>query len=607
MVTEQVTNAASIITGLESHGIRRAYGVTGGASMFLNMALKRSRSIEAVFCLHEQAAAMAACSDAMLTGDPVLVFATNGPGSLNLLTGIAAAYLDSLPVFILTGEVRTEHLEPAGTLRNKGIQAVPIDAAAKSVTKAFRTLQFEESAEEIVGELVELALESRRGPVWLQVPLDVQNAPATVPENAEASSLDPQVPSGSDSISLKDCLDALNSAARVLLWLGEGARSAVEDGSVAAFCNSWDPVVVTSWRMKDREQGYGFESFGSPGTLANELANHLVESAELIIGLGTRLDYTQLGFDRTRVAFDAKKIGVDIDSAELLKHGEWLDMRVIQDANEWLESVTPHGPSVPMWGSHVRSTLSKPAFSRFNFSQSFSDPRHANLECSSVRIIAEEATNLLSGEIVVVGSSGSAIELFLHHLRFCKVERLLFSTGLGSMGSALPSVVGAQFASKSPVVCFESDGSFLFNVQELATIKSLNVPVLLCILDNGGYASIRNSQAAWFGEGCFGADEQSGLPTTELRSILEGFGIEVASISTVGNLRTAFASWRSSPRLQALHFHVEGSEDRLPRVPSHLDPNGKMVQAAFDDLVGGASEASTRRLQKALKGFSLGR
>ena len=136
-------------------------------------------------------------------------------------------------------------------------------------------------------------------------------------------------------------------------------------------------------------------------------------------------------------------------------------------------------------------------------------------------------------------------------------------------------------------------------MQELATIKSLNVPVLLCILDNGGYASIRNSQAAWFGEGCFGADEQSGLPTTELRSILEGFGIEVASISTVGNLRTAFASWRSRPRLQALHF--------LPRVPSHLDPNGKMVQAAFDDLVGGASEASTRRLQKALKGFSLGR
>lgn len=605
MVSDQVTNAASIIAGLESLGIRRAYGVTGGASMFLNMALKQSRLIETVFCLHEQAAAMAACSDSMLTGDPVLVFGTNGPGSLNLLTGIAAAYLDSLPVFVLTGEVRTEHLEPAGTLRNKGIQALPIDAAAKSVTKAFRTLRFGESAEEIVGELVELALEPRRGPVWLQVPLDVQNAPAAVFDGAKASGFGPQVLSRSAAPNLDDCLGALKASARTLLWLGEGARSAVEDGSVAAFCNSWDPVVVTSWRMKDREHGYGFESFGSPGTLADELANHLVESAELIIGLGTRLDYTQLGFDRSRVALNAKKIGVDIDSAELLKHGEWLDIRVIQDAKGWLESVTPHGSSVPMWGSHVRSTLSKPAFSRFNFRKSVSDPCSATLECSTVRTIAEEATKLLRGEIVVVGSSGSAIELFLHHLRFCDVERLLFSTGLGSMGSALPSVVGAQFASRSPIVCFESDGSFLFNVQELATIKALNIPVLLCILDNGGYASIRNSQAAWFEEGCFGADEQSGLPTTDMRSIVEGFGIEVVSISTVGDLRRAFATWRFDPRLQALHFHVEGSEDRLPRVPSHLDPNGKMVQAAFDDLVGGAPEVSRRRLQKALKGFNL--
>lgn len=605
MVSERETNATRIFANLENRGVRRAYGVTGGASMFLNMALKGCSSIDTVFCLHEQAAAMAACSDSMLTGEPVVVFATNGPGSLNLLTGVAAAYLDSVPIFIVTGEVRTEHLEAAGTLRNKGIQAFPIDNAARAMTKAFHRLQFDDSVDQIVDELVDLALSPRKGPVWLQVPLDVQNAPSKAVQCPATLDCDVPFPTVLTNPVFDECVSALKSSARPLLWLGEGARSAVEDGSVEAFCNSWDPVVVTSWRMKDRERGYGFESYGSPGTLANEIANCLVESADLIIGLGTRLDYTQLGFDRSGVAPTAKKIGVDVDVAELGKHSGWLDTQVLQDAESWLESVTPYGDGVPKWGSFVQTLLSKPEFSPFIVNRSDVATLDGDAACSTVRIIAEEAANLFAGEIVVVGSSGSAIELFLHHFNFCEVKRLLFSTGLGSMGSALPSVVGAHCASHLPIICFESDGSLLFNVQELATIKAMDAPVLLCILDNLGYASIRNSQASWFDDGWFGADEESGLPTPNLRSILDGFGIDTQSIATVGDLRSAFAGWRSQPRLQALHFHVEGSEDRLPRVPSRLDPDGKMVQAAFDELVGGAPEASRMRLQKALKSFSL--
>jgi acetolactate synthase-1/2/3 large subunit len=175
------------------------------------------------------------------------------------------------------------------------------------------------------------------------------------------------------------------------------------------------------------------------------------------------------------------------------------------------------------------------------------------------------------------------------------------------MGSALPAIVGAHSASGSPLVCFESDGSLLFNVQELATIKALNIPVLLFVLNNGGYASIRNSQLAWFGDGWFGADQQSGLPNPELGPMLAGFGIDLISIATAGDLRRALASWRSQPRLQALHLEIDGSEDRLPRVTSHLDAEGKMVQSAFDELFGGAPHELRRRLRTTLEAFRLPR
>jgi len=608
MVKISRSKAEVLVDRLARRGVRRAYGVTGGASMFLNIALGDSPSIKTTICLHEQAAAFAACADSMCSGQPVLLFATNGPGSLNLMTGVAAAFLDSVPVIVVTGEAQTKHLDLEERMRNKGIQAVPISPAAASIAKAFHRLQAWDDPCAVVDDLVALALTPRKGPVWLQVPLDVQSMEVTPDdrrtpvENLVSSK---RTARAKTLVKRPESIEALTKASRLLLWLGEGARDAIESGVVAEWCSIWDPVVVCSWRLKDRELGYGFESLGSPGIVAYEVPNCLLEAADTVVAVGTRLDFTQLGFEKSMVAKDAFKIGVDVDSLELEKHSDWLDLQVSADANDWFRATL--GSSLPNsgWGSYVRQLeglgLGRQSADR-NFESGKSLGQQAHV---SVSAFGRLVSSWLNDEVLVVGSSGSAIEIFLHSLARTRMRRLVFSTGLGSMGCAVPSAVGSCFGSAAPVLCVESDGSLMFNIQEIATLVYHKLPVLLCILDNGGYASIRNSQNAWFEGSSFGSDPATGLPSVDIASVLRGFGMEVASAETLVDVRQILDEWREHPKLLALHLGVDGREDRLPRIPSRLADDGQMVQAGFTDFVGGAPEADVLSLRKVLGEFGV--
>ena len=609
--------AVELVDALACFGLERAYGVAGGASMYLNAALATDERISTKFLHHEQAAAIAATADAMVSGYPAVLFVTNGPGVVNALTGVAAAWLDSVPMFVISGEARSDHLGVGSGLRNLGIQALPIEQMVSSIVKQFKCLSSGDDPRLTVANLLKTSVQGRPGPVWLQVPLDVQSASAEgfvgLRSAPDSLSFKLETVADGDSSSSKALSDlliqiehALLRSRRPVIWIGEGSRRSLRNGKLRRLLETLSAPVVTSWRMKDCAQWLPDGGFGCPGIVSDGFANCLIESADLLFVLGSRCDFTQLGFDATKVASSAFKIVVDIDEHEVRKLDHWADLSVTANIESVVQDlfIGSPAPSFSKWREKCEAlrSLTSERDSGLHVDQ-YSRPETSS-GVLRVRELASEVSSQLSDAVLVVGSAGSAIEIFLQNVNIESKTRLIFSTGLGSMGFALPSAVGALCSSEGKeVLCVESDGSMMFNIQELATLISLSRPILIVVLDNDGYASIANSQRAWFGWTVCGSSKSDGLPPFAIDEIAIGFGWEVRHFGCLEEFRELVVDWRRNPRPLMVIARVDPMEDRLPRIPSHMNSQGVMEQASYTDFVGWQSAVEVEDLVEALKSY----
>ncbi len=569
-----------------AEGVKHVFEVTGGGAMHLNDSLGQCKGIEYVCTLHEQAAAMAAESYAKVTNDLGVCLVTSGPGGTNALTGVAGAWLDSTPMLVISGQVKRADLKGDTGVRQMGVQEVDIVAMAAPVTKYAVTVTEPADIRVHMERAVHLARTGRPGPVWIDIPLDVQGAmiddaklrgftppPAEVAGIATPAEL---------TAAVRRTIGMLNAAERPVVLIGNGVRLGNARAEMRALIERLGFPVLTTWPAHDLVPDDHPLMIGRPGPVAPRGANFALQNSDWMLALGARLDLVVTGYAPQHFARAAKKIHVDIDAAELRKMGGAIDVPVCADAREFiaemqrqLDAVRPRDRAA--WNARCQEWKTKyPVIL----------PEYRGLSTGVSTYVLAEAISASSSanDVIVSGSSGAGIEIFCLAMQLKEGQRLFLTTALGAMGNGLPGVIGACIAhGKRRTISIDGDGGLQLNIQELETIRRLNLPVKVFVLNNDGYASIRTSQSRYFGR-LSGADATSGVTLPSLQRVVEAYGLPFARIDHDRDLAGQVSELLEAPGPLVIEVMTPREEPRAPSLSSMRRPDGSMVSKPLEDL-----------------------
>lgn len=566
-------------------GVSHVFMVAGGGAMHLDDALGRRDDIEYVCTLHEQAAAIAAEAYARVTNNLGVVLVTTGPGGTNALTGVAAAWLESTPCLVISGQVKRSDMKGTLGVRQLGPQELDIVALASSITKYAVTVTNEESIACELDKALDLARSGRPGPVWLDIPLDVQGSqvdPSSLLRYRPAAGggEGPALPSAAN---VRRTVELLNEADRPVLLIGNGVRVAGAAERLLDLVDALDIPVLATWAGADLLWEEHPRYFGKPGAVASRGANLTLQNADLLMAIGVRLDPAVAGFDQSQFARAARKVIVDVDPAELRKLRMSVDVPICADALAFIDALLARRDElVP---KDRRDWLRRCADWRTRYPVVLPEYWTQGSYVNSYVFSSVLAQELAADDLIIPGSSGVAIDTF--HLAFAvKRGQRFFSTGgLGAMGFGPPASIGGCLASgRRRTICVDGDGGFQLNVQELETVARLDLPIKFFVLNNNGYASIRATQRNHFQGHLVGSDPSSGLTLPNLMKIGDAFGLKTARITDNSQLTDGIREVLGRPGPVLCEVLVAPDQQVGPRVSSSLREDGSLVSRPLEDL-----------------------
>jgi acetolactate synthase I/II/III large subunit len=582
-----MTVAEYIFKFLADQGVGHVFVVVGGGAMFLNEALAREKRIEFICNSHEQASAICAENYAKATGNLGCALVTTGPGGTNAVTGLAGAWLDSTPVLFLSGQVkRADRMfradgSPIG-VRQLGPQEIDIISVVKPLTKYAVTVLDPNEIRYHLERAVYLARNDRPGPVWLDLPLDVQNAPL---DQEKLRAFDP--PGFGDNPKLasfvSEVVERFNQAERPLLMIGNGVRLSRAVAELNQVRDLLQIPTAATWVASDLISSDDPLFAGRPGSLAARGANFAIQNCDFLLILGARMDNPLTGFAPKNLARGAWKAMVDVDAAEIAKLDGALHAQVQADAGDFLRALLASRQSIqPRDQSGWRKRVS-------DWQQRYplitEEHRRPNSLVSIFHLAEVLSQEVTPDDCVVSGSSGSGIEIFIFSYPTRAGQRVYHTAGLGSMGFGLPASIAVSLAQgRRRTVCVDGDGGFQFNIQELETVARLDLPLKFFVLNNDGYASIRASQQAWFGNAVMGGDRSTGLTVPDLSKVAESYGIASYVIPDQSRLREDICNVLAMPGPVIVDVHVIKEEVRGPRLQSMQTPDGRFVSKPLEDL-----------------------
>jgi acetolactate synthase I/II/III large subunit len=575
-----------LFSHLARAGVRHVFMVTGGGAMHLDDSLGQNPDIEYVCTLHEQAAAMAAESYAKVVNDIGVCLVTAGPGGTNAITGVAGAWLDSTPMLVLSGQAKRADLRGNSGVRQMGVQEVDIVAMVSPITKYAVTVMDPSDIRFHVEKALHLARTGRPGPVWLDLPLDVQGAQidesALRPYDPPASVTEGVDPPERIAEAVRRAIALLNEAERPVVLIGNGVRLAGARAPMRSLIERLGVPVLTTWPAQDMVPDDHPLMAGRPGPLAPRGANFTLQNADWLLAIGARLDLVVTGYAPENFARAAQKIMVDIDAAELRKMGDTVHLRVSADAKDFIAEMTRQLGQVKPRGRHEWHARCRDWKSKYPVVL----PEYRGLAGGVSTYVLAEAIAAASkaDDVIVSGSSGAGIEIFCLALTLKEGQRLFLTTALGAMGNGIPGVMGACVAhGKRRTLCVDGDGGLQLNIQELETIRRLDLPVKLFVLNNDAYASIRTSQSRYFGR-LAGADPTSGVTLPPLRGVVEAYGLPYARIETDAALVDRVRALLDAPGPIVVEVMTPREEPRAPSLSSMRRPDGSMVSKPLEDL-----------------------
>lgn len=572
-----------LVRTLEALGVKHAFLVTGGGAMHLDDAVGRS-GIRYVCNHHEQASAIAAEGYARSRNGLGLTIVTSGPGGTNTLTGVIGQWLDSVPVIYLSGQVKQETTIaacPEIALRQLGDQEINIVDIVRPVTKYATTLRDPREARRELEKAVFIARSGRPGPVWIDVPLDVQGA--LIDETTLAPFTPPPVTKHEPNRTAwaETTRTWLEGAKRPVLVAGNGIRIANAQDAFLRFVEQTGIPVVTTFLGFDLIPSEHPLFAGRIGTLGDRSGNFALQNADLVLFLGTRNNVRQVSYFWQAYARSARKIVVDIDEAELKKPTLTPDLPVLADAGEFLNAVafaigTSALPDWQSWRTWCRERRRRyptvlPEYSKIE---------NAVHPYVFVKVLGEI---LAPGATVVAGNGTACVALFQAGV-VKSGQRVFWNSGCASMGYDLPAAIGACFATGKQVVCLAGDGSLQMNIQELQTVVHHQLPLKLFVLDNAGYISIRQTQDSFFAGHHVGTGPSSGVSFPDIEKVAQAYGLPTRRLATMDGLADRLRVILAEDGPAVCHVVLPTDYKFSPKLSSEKKPDGRMVSKPLEDM-----------------------
>ena len=518
-----------VIKRLEETGVRHMFMLPGGGAMHLNDSLGKSEKIQYVGCLHEQAASIAAEAYARVNNTLGLLMVTTGPGGTNALTGIAGAYIESTPVFAVSGQVKRLDMINGQGVRQQGMQELDIISVVKPITKYAALVDDPMMIRYHIERALYEATSGRKGPVWLDIPLDVQ---ATMIDEEALVGFDPPEQTQNPNLEsdVLKLIDTLNRSERPVVLAGNGIRMANAIPEFEELCELIHIPVLTSWNGIDLIEEENPLYYGRPGGLGHRYANFLQQNSDFFLSIGARQNLLQTGYNFDGFARAAYKVMVDIDEAELHKINVRPNLPICADAGDFIREILRQKDRIEKkdrsaWFAYGDRLKAKyPLVTEEQWNQKELVNTYCLLETISKYMTPDD--------IYVSGSSGSCIDISMQAFQVKKGQRVFCTKGLASMGYGLPSTIGACLAGgRKRTVGVNGDGGFVMNIQELETIRRLNLPIKLFVLCNHGYGAIQATQTNLFNRHFVDCNEESGLSIPPIGKVAGAFGLKTISIS----------------------------------------------------------------------------
>ncbi len=574
-----------IVHFLEEKNIDTVFGVVGGAILWICKALSESAIIKPVFTNHEQAAAMSADGWARVSGKPGVVFAINGPGMTNTITGIAQAWVDSSPVILITGNSNSRSVvfEREKEMRQYGTQDVRTDKLMEGITKKYFFVKSANDISKCLEEAYELALSGRKGPVCIEIPINIQSAKISdkIIENSEINTYNTKTVVKTKEADIDLVKEKLATAKRPLILAGQGIRLSETVEEFRSFIvNNKIPVVNSRMGIDtiDSDSKYFVGRIGNHGSRP---AHFALQTCDVLLILGSRLAPNTTGYDVSKFSQQSYKILVDVDKKELDKLGIRINYQFHMDLKEFFERINRKSEPIDTNSREKWIMCCNDWKDRYPIMQT---EYYDNKEISTYRVI-ETVSNMAGNYDFILSDTGSCCSIVAQVWKVKRNQRIFISGGLSAMGYWATSMgLAAANKGKGQVICFVGDGSLQMNIHELATIKQYGLAIKLFVINNRGYQFVRMSQTSYGIVPPFGTDIDEGVPIPNIGKLAKAYRLNYCCCDSARNLLATIEKTLNSMEPEICEVFVKKDQEICPRLKSVALENGTFVSPEYENL-----------------------
>lgn len=570
-----------VISFLQKNNINNVFLVSGGNLMHLLESV-RVKNMNYLCNHHEQASAMAAEGYSKMNNNIGFAMVTSGPGATNAITGVAGAWIDSNPLLVISGQSYSSQTIANSGLRQLGVQEINIVDIVRPITKYAVMVRDPKKIKYHLEKALYIAASGRPGPVWIDIPINIQMA---MIQEEELEKFYPPKEIIKD-INLKEkvaqTIELIKDSKRPVLLLGNGVRLGKAEKEFLELAERLSIPILTSRNANDLIWEIYPLYAGRPGSFGQRAANFAIQNSDFLLSVGSRIALALTGWAYKDFARDAKKVVVDIDSAELKKPTIYPDIAINSNSKDFiLEMLSQlksyHPADISEWKSKIKHWKEKYPIVL---------PEYKNTKDSvNTYYFTDILSNELNEEDVILTDMGMSFQCVMQAFKIKKGQRFFTSSGLASMGFGLPGAIGACIANnKKRVICISGDGGLMMNIQELQTLAHYNLPIKLFIFNNHGYSSIRETQSSYF-KGFIGSDKDSGVSMPDFIKVAEAYGIKTKTISDQTNLEKDIQEVLNCPGAVICDVIISESQQVAPKQGAFNRPDGKPIPRPIEDML----------------------